>query len=205
MLITTTMQLCTPPSRSQASADMSLAELRQVRQDWLTAARELGYPEIAWEVLKNLGRSASFGVLREALFWQSGRVCLTGGQEATRYNTECNAFVERRSLAAYILPEGFLYQQDPEGVYLRGQQVFRWVWLLANTADGLIMEEDEGQKDDVIFEHLYELSDGKINLKEEDEDLSDVTTLMRNKKKYTSTTKKTHSKKTNINRNRKRY
>ena len=60
-------------------------------------------------------------------------------------------------------------------------------------------------EDDVIFKHLYELSDGKINLKEEDEDLSDVTTLMRNKKKYTSTSKKTQSKKPIINRNRKRY
>jgi hypothetical protein len=62
-------------------------------------------------------------------------------------------------------------------------------------------------EDDVIFHHLYELSGGKINLKEEDEDLSDVSTLMRNKKKYTSTTnKKTHSKKSNTNnRNRKRY
>lgn len=60
-------------------------------------------------------------------------------------------------------------------------------------------------EDDVIFHHLYELSNGKINLKEEDEDLSDATTLMRNKKKYASTNKKTHSKKANTNRNRKRY
>lgn len=61
-------------------------------------------------------------------------------------------------------------------------------------------------EDDVIFHHLYELSGGKINLKEEDEDLSDASTLMRNKKKYTTSNKKTHSKKTNTsNRNRKRY
>ena len=60
-------------------------------------------------------------------------------------------------------------------------------------------------EDDVIFSHLYELSGGKINLKEEDEDLSDVTTLMRNKKKYSSGTKKSHSKKGGSSRNRKRY
>ncbi|WP_298761748.1 DUF4290 domain-containing protein [uncultured Psychroserpens sp.] len=56
-------------------------------------------------------------------------------------------------------------------------------------------------EDDVIFEHLFELSGGKINLKGSTEDLSDSTSLMRNKKKYSSN-KKSHHKK---NKNRKRY
>lgn len=61
-------------------------------------------------------------------------------------------------------------------------------------------------EDDVIYKHLLELSGGKINLKETDEDLTDATALMRSKKKYTSSTKKTHSKKTSpTNRPRKRY
>ncbi|MEX0997386.1 MAG: DUF4290 domain-containing protein [Flavobacteriaceae bacterium] len=41
-------------------------------------------------------------------------------------------------------------------------------------------------EDDVIFEHLFELSGGKINLKESDEDLSNASELMKNKKKFTS-------------------
>ncbi|MCB0445431.1 MAG: DUF4290 domain-containing protein [Gelidibacter sp.] len=60
-------------------------------------------------------------------------------------------------------------------------------------------------EDDVIYKHLFELSGGKINLKETDEDLSDATSLMRSKKKFTSNNKKSHSKKNNSNRNRKRY
>ncbi|MDU8886366.1 DUF4290 domain-containing protein [Yeosuana sp. MJ-SS3] len=60
-------------------------------------------------------------------------------------------------------------------------------------------------EDDVIFEHLYELSNGKINLKNTDEDLSDSTSLMRTKKKYgSSNSKKGHHKK-GSNRGRKRY
>ncbi|MDW5290678.1 DUF4290 domain-containing protein [Formosa sp. PL04] len=65
--------------------------------------------------------------------------------------------------------------------------------------------------DNVIFNHLYELSDGQINLKNADEDLSDSTSLLRTKKKYSTTTntKKTYKKNTNTNtnsnRNRKRY
>ncbi len=60
-------------------------------------------------------------------------------------------------------------------------------------------------EDDVIFHHLFELSEGEINLKKKDEDLTDATSLLRNKKKYATTNKKTHHKKSNTNRNRKRY
>jgi hypothetical protein len=66
-------------------------------------------------------------------------------------------------------------------------------------------------EDYVIFNHLFELSDGKIDLKGSEEDLTDSTTLMRNKTKYSNTNTSTNSKKahhkksTNSNRNRKRY
>ena len=61
-------------------------------------------------------------------------------------------------------------------------------------------------EDDVIFGHLRELSDGKIDIKNLDEDLTDSSSLMRSKKKYTSNTKKSHHKKgSNSNRPRKRY
>ena len=40
-------------------------------------------------------------------------------------------------------------------------------------------------EDEIIFEHLRELSGGKINLKKADEDLSDASSLIRNKKKHT--------------------
>ena len=63
-------------------------------------------------------------------------------------------------------------------------------------------------EDDVIFAHLFELSGGKIDLKEVDEDLSDATSLMRAKTKFSSNNKN-HQKKNNTNnnnnRNRKRY
>ncbi|ESU26953.1 hypothetical protein FLJC2902T_22930 [Flavobacterium limnosediminis JC2902] len=43
-------------------------------------------------------------------------------------------------------------------------------------------------KDDVIFEHLYELSGGKINLQKTDEELSNTTDLMRVNKKMSNKT-----------------
>ena len=55
--------------------------------------------------------------------------------------------------------------------------------------------------DNVIFEHLKELSDGDLNLKNSDEDLSDSSNLMRGKKKYT----KTNNPKRTGRKSRKRY
>ncbi|KAA5824778.1 DUF4290 domain-containing protein [Algibacter amylolyticus] len=62
-------------------------------------------------------------------------------------------------------------------------------------------------EDAVIFDHLYELSGGKLNLKDSDEDLSDSTSLLRTKGKYSNNNnnKKTHQKKNTNNRQRKRY
>lgn len=65
-------------------------------------------------------------------------------------------------------------------------------------------------EDDVIYGHLYELSNGKINLQNSEEDLSDATSLMRSKTKFATTNNKKgsngHHKKTNLNnRPRKRY
>jgi len=58
-------------------------------------------------------------------------------------------------------------------------------------------------EDDVIFTHLYELSGGKINLQNSDEDLSDASQLMKSKKKHIP---QTNSKKNfKNNRARKRY
>ena len=68
-------------------------------------------------------------------------------------------------------------------------------------------------EDDVIYGHLYELSGGKINLKNSEEDLSDANSLMRSKTKFSNNTnsnnkKGGHFKKNasnNNNRQRKRF
>lgn len=58
-------------------------------------------------------------------------------------------------------------------------------------------------EDTVIFGHLFELSDGKIDLRGSKEDLSDSTSLLKIQRKFA--TQKKPVKKTNNHRNRKRY
>ncbi|WP_299117391.1 DUF4290 domain-containing protein [uncultured Winogradskyella sp.] len=61
-------------------------------------------------------------------------------------------------------------------------------------------------EDTVIFDHLFELSNGKLNLKDSEDDLTDSSSLLRTKSKYgnKSSNKKSNNKKKYSN-NRKRY
>ncbi|WP_108866839.1 DUF4290 domain-containing protein [Aquimarina aquimarini] len=62
-------------------------------------------------------------------------------------------------------------------------------------------------EDSVIFNHLFELSDGRINMKGSNEDLTDSTNLMRGKKKKHNNNNNNNSGKKNYrnNRGKKRY
>lgn len=94
---------------------------------------------------------------------------------------------------------------DVANTWEEGELKEALVYTIANHMKKCFLNWNKDTVEDyVIFNHLYELSDGKINLKESKEDLSDSTSLLRNKKKY-SNTKKSHHKKNNSNRNRKRY
>ncbi|WP_411768553.1 DUF4290 domain-containing protein [Winogradskyella sp. A3E31] len=59
-------------------------------------------------------------------------------------------------------------------------------------------------EDDVIYDHLFELSNGKLNLKNTEEDLTDATSLMRSKSKYGKSSKGKKGSKKKYS-NRKRY
>jgi|TARA_Y100000385_G_C13101708_1_gene644934 hypothetical protein len=58
-------------------------------------------------------------------------------------------------------------------------------------------------EDTVIFNHLFELSEGKIDMRDCVEDLTDAASLMRSKKRHSNHKKSNHKK--NNNRGRKRY
>jgi hypothetical protein len=95
---------------------------------------------------------------------------------------------------------------DVANTWEEGQLKEALVYTIANHMKKCFLNWNKDTvEDDVIFNHLYELSDGKINLKGTDEDLTDSTSLMRSKKKYGSGGKKGHHKKNTSNRGRKRY
>ena len=73
------------------------------------------------------------------------------------------------------------------------------IWTIANHMKKCFLTWNKDTvEDDVIFDHLYELSDGELNLKNSVEDLSDSSSLMRSKKRQ-------GGKKTKKGRGRKRH
>ena len=62
-------------------------------------------------------------------------------------------------------------------------------------------------EDDIIFNHLFELSEGKLNLKDSDQTLTNSSTLLKTKNRFSDTkaTTNTYKKHNNNNRGRKRY
>ncbi|WP_066217730.1 DUF4290 domain-containing protein [Formosa haliotis] len=99
---------------------------------------------------------------------------------------------------------------DVANTWEEGELKDALIYTIANHMKKCFLNWNKDTVDDnVIFNHLYELSEGKINLKNTDEDLSDASSLLRSKTKYNSSSnsKKTYKKNTNSNsnRNRKRY
>ena len=96
---------------------------------------------------------------------------------------------------------------DVANTWEEGEMKEALVYTIANHMKKCFLNWNKDTVEDgVIFNHLFELSDGKINLKGTSEDLADSTSLMRSKKKYTSSNKKSsHSHKKGGNRGRKRY
>ncbi|MFT7071568.1 DUF4290 domain-containing protein [Patiriisocius sp. Uisw_017] len=124
-------------------------------------------------------------------------------------------------------PEPLEYPQNFPKYRFYGNNIKRMIdvaigWEDGDMKDGLILTIANHMKkcflnwnkdtveDDVIFKHLFELSDGKIDLKDSEDDLRDANKLMKNNKRYsnTSSSSSSHTKKPNhknTNRGRKRY
>ncbi|NCT19074.1 MAG: DUF4290 domain-containing protein [Flavobacteriaceae bacterium CG_4_8_14_3_um_filter_34_10] len=122
-------------------------------------------------------------------------------------------------------PEPLKYPQNFPKYRFYGNNIKRMIdvavgWEESEKKDALILTianhmkksflswNKDSVEDDVIFKHLLELSNGKINLLESDEDLSNATDLLKTKKKFTnasSTGKKNYKSNSNNNRPRKRY
>lgn len=122
-------------------------------------------------------------------------------------------------------PEALEYPQNFPKYRFYGNNIKRMIdvaisWEEGDMRDGLVLTIANHMKkcflnwnkdtveDDVIFNHLYELSEGKLNLKDSKEELRNATALLKTKKRFNNNSKnssKNNSKKNNNNRGRKRY
>jgi hypothetical protein len=119
-------------------------------------------------------------------------------------------------------PEPLEYPQNHPKYRFYGNNIKRMIdvassWEEGDKKEGLVLTIANHMKkcflnwnkdtveDDVIFAHLFELSDGKINLKNSDEDLSDASDLLKNKKRFNTSSSSAKKGYKSTSRNRKRY
>ena len=124
----------------------------------------------------------------------------------------------REELAAR--PEPLEYPQNFPKYRFYGNNIKRMIdvaigWEEGEKKEGLILTIANHMKkcflnwnkdtvdDDVIFQHLYELSEGKLNLKNSDEELRTSQSLLKNNKRFSNSNNKRNHK--NNRNNRKRY
>jgi len=123
----------------------------------------------------------------------------------------------------YERPEGLEYPQNFPKYRFYGNNIKRMIdvavkWEKGDKRDGLVYTIANHMKkcflnwnkdtvdDDVIFDHLFELSNGEINMKVKDEDLSEASDLVKHTNSHNSN-RKTYKKKSysnNRNKGRKR-
>jgi len=90
---------------------------------------------------------------------------------------------------------------DVANTWDEGEMKEALVYTIANHMKKCFLNWNKDTVEDiVIFDHLYELSNGKIDLRNSEEDLSDSSSLLRSKGKYNNNKKKKGS-----NRSRKRH
>jgi len=96
---------------------------------------------------------------------------------------------------------------DVANTWDEGEMKEALVYTIANHMKKCFLNWNKDTVEDaVIFNHLFELSEGKIDLRNSTEDLAESSSLMRSKKKFSSGSKKSgHKKGSNQNRKRKRY
>ena len=126
---------------------------------------------------------------------------------------------EKEELLAHPVP--LEYPQNFPKYRFYGNNIKRMIdvansWEDSDKKDGLVLTIANHMKkcflnwnkdtvdDEVIFKHLFELSEGKINLKESSEKLLDTMEILKNKKSY-GNKKTTKNYKSNNNRNWKKY
>jgi hypothetical protein len=150
-MLTSTIEI---PTRAHVTSSTDLADLRAIKTAWTQAARDLDYPRMAWDVVRNLGRREQFGVLREAYYWEAlgGKIRLLGDESTVRYSPRHRAYIVRRYVLAYVMPEKFdAHWAKPEQAIMAGHQVLRWAWLTTDDPDDSTCEEDEGEKKDFLL------------------------------------------------------
>ena len=74
------------PMSNEVKQDATLEELKLTKHGWLDMARQAGYPEICWEILKYLGKKSPSSNIHydDVLLFQVDGISLFGGETVVK-------------------------------------------------------------------------------------------------------------------------
>ena len=74
-----------PPGPAAIPLDAPLAELREIKRQWVRLADETGYAAQCWNVLRWMGETVKVVGHGEKYVWRSGDIAMIGGEVVDRY------------------------------------------------------------------------------------------------------------------------
>ena len=82
---TQTENIILPSGSGAIPLDASLAELREIKRQWVRLADETGYAAQCWNVLRWMGETVKIVGHGEKYVWRSGDIAMIGGEVVDRY------------------------------------------------------------------------------------------------------------------------
>lgn len=123
------------PLSNQVRPDATLEELKMTKQGWLDMARQAGYPEICWEIVRWLGalqKTRTLPLRGTTWIWQNNNVSVIGSEYVQVFNTTKSDYQYLRRFTVWLknAKPGVVYRNEIDNIVLNSVSVMNWEWIV---------------------------------------------------------------------------
>lgn len=119
------------PLSNQVRPDATLEELKLTKQGWLDMARQAGYPEICWQIVRWLGTPTNQRITRgKPVLWEKHGIAIYGNEYAFGFNPREDNWEYTRIVSAFVrVPESKTRAFSAlDEIILNSNEVLCWSW-----------------------------------------------------------------------------
>lgn len=121
------------PLSNQVRPDATLEELKMTKQGWLEMARQAGYPEICWEIVRWLGTPINRYVSRgKPSLWEMGNIAIYGNEHVLTFDQQEQNWEYTRGVCVWVRTPGSKVKAHTalDDIVLNSNQVLYWSWTV---------------------------------------------------------------------------
>lgn len=122
-------------------------ELSALKKEWNDYARSVGYPDICWEILKELGKRMSKPDTLKS--WNSGEIFILGSEKQLNWNVLNMRYTFSRRFTVWVKKFSSPRQNALDNIVMNSLAVMSWEWFVEY--DELGEEETIQESDKNIF------------------------------------------------------